>query len=494
MDRIVVNTDLGKHTISRHIYGHFSEHLGRCIYDGFWVGEDSAIPNTRGIRNDLVEALRAIRIPNLRWPGGCFADEYHWMDGIGPREKRPRSINTHWGGVTENNHFGTHEFMDLCEQLECEPYICGNVGSGTPREMQQWVEYLTSDGDDTMAELRRANGRQEPWKIQFWGVGNENWGCGGSMRPEYYADLYRQYLTYLRNLAGNTLYPIACWPNGGDYEWTEVLMRSGGVPRLSRGGLALHYYTGFGGTRERTTATEFNEEDWFALIQAGLRMEDLIQGHSTIMDRHDPEKKVALIVDEWGAWHSVERDTNPGFLYQQNTLRDELVASLTLDIFNSHSDRVRGAQIAQTINVLQAMALTRGEKMVPTPTYHVFEMYKGHQDATLVPIDIDVDPCTHGDITIPAVSASASRNSDGDILLTMSNFDPNETREIECDIRGANVSEVAARILTAETMQAHNTFDAPDTVRPIEFRGSRIERGTITVWLPAKSVVALEMR
>ena len=287
-NRIVVNSDLGKHTISRHIYGHFSEHLGRCIYDGFWVGEDSRIPNTRGIRDDLVEALRAIRIPNLRWPGGCFADEYHWMDGIGPREKRPKGINTHWGGVTENNHFGTHEFMDLCEQLGCEPYICGNVGSGSVREMQQWVEYLTSDGDDGMAELRRANGREKPWAIQFWGVGNENWGCGGNMRPEDYADLYRRYATYLRNFAGNKLYRVACGPNSGDYEWTRTLMERVGGRGRSMDGLSLHYYTRPAVT-PRTTGTEFGEKEWFDLLRSGLRMEELIVRHSAIMDQYDPE-------------------------------------------------------------------------------------------------------------------------------------------------------------------------------------------------------------
>ena len=493
MNQIIINADLGKHPINRHIYGHFSEHLGRCIYDGFWVGEDSPIPNTRGIRNDLVEALRAIRIPNLRWPGGCFADEYHWMDGIGPRENRPKSINTHWGGVTENNHFGTHEFMDLCEQLDCEPYICGNVGSGAPREMQQWVEYLTSDGEDTMAELRRANGRDEPWKIKFWGVGNENWGCGGNMRPGFYADLYRRFLTYLRNFAGNALYPIACGPHSGDYEWTEVLMERGGVHRLARGGLSLHYYTNPGDRRKRTTATDFGEKDWFALIASGLRIEELIQGHSTIMDRFDPEKSVALIVDEWGTWHNVEPGTNPGFLYQQNTLRDALVASLTLDIFNRHCDRVRGAQIAQTINVLQAMALTEGGKMVLTPTYHVFDLYKGHQDATLLPLDLDVDTCTYGDISIPGVSASASRNTEGAILLTISNLDPNAPREIACDIRGLDATKVTGRVLTAATMQAHNTFDAPDAVKPVEFDGAKLQGSALAVSLPAKSVVALEI-
>ena len=193
----------GCQTDSRHIYGHFAEHLGRCIYGSIWVGEDSSIPHVRGIRSDIVAALRDIRVPVLRWPGGCFADEYHWMGGIGPKEERPAMVNTHWGGVTQNNHFGTHEFLDLCEQLDCEPYICGNMGSGTVQEMQDWVEYITFDGVSPMADLRRAHGREEPWQITYWGVGNENWGCGGRMRPEFYADLYRRYATYLRDLSGN---------------------------------------------------------------------------------------------------------------------------------------------------------------------------------------------------------------------------------------------------------------------------------------------------
>lgn len=499
MNRIVINADRGEHTISRHIYGHFSEHLGRCIYDGFWVGEESPIPNVRGIRSNLVEALRAIRIPNLRWPGGCYADKYHWRDGIGPREERPTSAITSRGGVIDNNHFGTHEFMDLCEQLECEPYICGNVGSGTVQEMQQWLEYLTSDGNDTMANMRRANGREIPWKIHFWGVGNENWACGGNMRPEYYADLYRQYATFLHNSAGDPLYLIACGPNAGahpdrfdNYTWTDVLMDRVGRRSWSIAGLSLHYYAKPRRGRN-PSATEFNEEGWITVLRYGLLMNELIRGHSTIMDRYDPEKKVALVVDEWGTWHHVAPGTDPSSLYQQNTLRDALVASGTLDIFNHHCDRVRGAQIAQTINVLQAMALTEGEKMLLTPTYHVFDMYKGHQDATLVPITIETESYTVGDISIPSVSASASRNSKGGLLLTMSNLDPNAAHDTRCEIRGTHLSAVTGRLLTAETMQAHNTFDSPNAVQPVEFDAARLKDDMISVELPAKSVVSLEL-
>lgn len=500
MTHITIDADADATTISPHIYGHFSEHLGRCIYDGFWVGEDSPIPNTRGIRNDLVAALRRIGIPNLRWPGGCFADEYHWMDGVGPRDCRPKNINSHWGGVTENNHFGTHEFLDLCKQLKCEPYICGNVGSGTVREMQQWVEYLTSDGDDSMAGLRRANGREEPWRIRFWGVGNENWGCGGRMRPEHYADEYRRYSTYLRNLSGNELFLIACGADagrpGGHYDWTEVLMRraieDGGKPQSwPMHGLSLHYYTRPRGDLSRTTATDFAERDWFELLKSALYTEELVSSHAAIMDRYDPDKRVALIVDEWGTWHDVEPGTHPRFLYQQSSLRDALIASLSLDVFNRHCDRVRGAQIAQTINVLQAMALTEGLQMLLTPTYHVFEMYRGHHGAVLAPLEIQSDKYQFGDGSIPAVSASASRNADGELLLTMSNLAPKSAQQVTCEMLGRSFSRVDGRVLTAATMQAHNSFEEPHRVVPVAFDSTTLDGATLRLTLPAKAIVAL---
>ena len=488
MNRLTINADLGKKQISRHIYGHFAEHLGRCIYDGIWVGEDSSIPNTRGIRNDIVDALRNIKIPNLRWPGGCFADEYHWMDGIGPRQQRPTMVNTHWGGVTENNHFGTHEFMDLCEELDCEPYICANLGSGTVQEMQQWVEYVTFDGISPMADLRRKNGRDEPWKVRLWGVGNENWGCGGSMRPEYYADEYRRYATYCRNFGENQLYKVACGPSGGDYHWTEVLMREAGR-RMH--GLALHYYCGSG--KNSRSATRFDEEDWFHQLRNALVMDELIVRHAAIMDQHDPEERVGLLVDEWGAWHAVEPDTNPGFLYQQNSLRDALVAGVTLNIFNRHCGRVYGANIAQTINVLQAMVLTEKERMLLTPTYHVFEMYKEHQDAILLPLDLACDEYACGDEVIPAISASASRDEDAKVHVTLCNLDPNQPQSISGEVRGIEIKELSGRLLTAGTITAHNTFDEPDLVKPVDFMDAKIEDGRLSVQLPARSVVALEL-
>ena len=408
-NRLIVNADQGKETISKHIYGHFSEHLGRCIYGGYWVGEDSPIPNTRGIRNDVVQALKDIQIPNLRWPGGCFADEYHWMDGVGPRSQRPKMVNTHWGGVTEDNSFGTHEFLDLCEQLGCEPYISANLGSGTVEEMSKWVEYITFDGESPMANLRRQNGREKPWKVKFWGVGNESWGCGGRMTPDYYSDLYRRYAVYCRNYGDNRLYKIACGPNDSNYNWTETLMKNVGNQMQ---GLSLHYYTiPTGNWDKKGSATQFDETDYFNTISRTLFMEELISKHSTIMDKYDPGKKVALITDEWGIWTDVEPETNPGFLYQQNSLRDAILAAVNLNIFNAHCDRVKMANIAQTVNVLQAVILTENEKMLLTPTYWVYWLYKVHHDATLLPVSLTTDKYELNGKTMDAVSVSASKDA-----------------------------------------------------------------------------------
>ena len=490
-NKLVIYTNKGKETINRNIYGHFSEHLGRCIYGGFWVGEGSPIPNTRGIRNDVVEALRQIKIPVLRWPGGCFADEYHWKDGIGPHEKRPTMINTHWGGVTENNHFGTHEFLDLCEQLGCEPYISGNVGSGTVQELQQWVEYTTFEGESPMAELRRANGRERPWKVKYWGVGNENWGCGGSMTAEFYADQYRRYQTYIRNFSDNKTYKIACGANKANYNWTEVLMREAG---WCMSGLSAHCYIWKGGDwPPEGRATKFEEKDWFEFLKGAFFMDELLTKHSAIMDKYDPQKKVGLIVDEWGTWHEVEPGTNPGFLYQQNTLRDALVAGTCLNILNQHCDRVKMANIAQTINVLQAMILTEGEKMLLTPTYHVFEMYKVHQDATLLPIELQCGDYQFGQDKIPALNVSASKDESNRIHISVCNLDPHNPAELVCELRGIEVKKVSGRVLTADAMNAHNTFDNQHGLKPAVFNTMELKGDVLTATLPAKSVVVLEV-
>ena len=491
MDKITIRVDQGETRINRHIYGHFAEHLGRCIYDGFWVGEESPIPNTRGIRRDIVEALRKLRIPNLRWPGGCFADEYHWMDGIGRRADRPTMVNTHWGGVSENNHFGTHEFMDLCAQLGCEPYICGNVGSGTVREMQQWIEYITCSEKSPLSDSRASNGRLEPWKISFWGVGNESWGCGGNMQPEYYADEYRRFATYCRNFGDNRLFKIACGPNSADYHWTETLTAR--IPASQMQGLSLHHYTLAGSWEAKGSATEFTEEEWFRSLKQAWFMGELIQNHSAIMDKIDPQKQVALVVDEWGAWHDVEPGTNPGFLYQQNTLRDALVAGITLNIFNNHCDRVRMACIAQMVNVLQSMILTQGERMIVTPSYHVFEMYKVHQDAIMLPVEVECARYEHGTESIPALSVSASRSEDGKVHLSVCNAHPKDDMNVAVDLSGMSPQAMRGRILTANRINACNTFDHAEAVKPTEKDIARFGGEEIRLEIPSKSVTVFEI-
>lgn len=491
MNSIKIYTGQRKGVISKHIYGQFSEHLGRCIYEGFWVGEDSPIPNTNGIRNDVVEALKKINIPNLRWPGGCFADEYHWKDGVGPKSKRKYMINTHWGGVVENNHFGTHEFLMLCDMLECEPYICGNVGSGTVQEMSEWIEYMTFDGQSPMAKWRRENGRDKPWKLKFFGVGNENWGCGGNMRPEYYADEYRRYQTYCRNYGDNKLFKIACGPNSGDYHWTEVMMKEAGN---MMDGLSLHYYTVEGDHWEdKGSALEFDEKGWFQLMKHTLLMEEMVTKHSAIMDIYDPQKKVALVVDEWGTWHRVEPGTNPGFLYQQNTLRDALVAGTNLNIFNNHCDRVRMTAIAQVVNVLQAMILTEGGKMLLTPTYHVFDMYKVHQEAELVHSIVDCGDYEFGGEKIPQINVSASVDASEKLHVTICNLNPNKTADIRLDLPDFKPSAVRGRILTSDTMNKHNTFENPTALTPVDFKGCAAAQSGLKLELPKMSVVQLEL-
>ncbi len=488
MSKIVVNTQSKKSRINRNIYGHFSEHLGRCIYEGLYVGEGAAIPNVNGMRSDVVNALRHIQIPVLRWPGGCFADEYHWKDGVGPRESRKRMINTHWGGVVEDNSFGTHEFLELCRQLDCEPYINGNVGSGTVREMSEWVEYMTFDGVSPMAELRSKNGRPEPWRVKYFGVGNENWGCGGNMRPAYYADEYRRYQTYVRNYGTNSVYKIACGANSFDYDWTDTVMEIAG---RYMDAITLHYYTlPRDSWQAKGSATDFSVDEYYNTLKKALRMDELVAKHLQIMDRRDPERRVGLIVDEWGTWYDVEPGTNPGFLYQQNTMRDAIVAAATLNIFNRHSDRVVMANIAQTVNVLQAVILTDGEKMLLTPTYHVFDLYKGHHDAELVDSWAETEKI--GDAGIPNLSVSASVNSSGVLTLTLANLSADTAYPIDCRIEGMEARKASGRVLAGD-IRAKNTFDAPNGVGIEPLDGISVSRDSVSFTIPACAVVELRV-
>jgi alpha-L-arabinofuranosidase len=487
MSRIVVEADRGERRISRHIYGHFAEHLGRCIYEGIWVGEGSPIPNTGGIRKDVAGALAKLRMPNLRWPGGCFADTYHWRDGVGPREARPSIVNVHWGGVTENNHFGTHEFFELCALLGAEPYICGNVGSGTVREMSEWLEYITMPGRSPMADLRRAHGRESPWDITYWAVGNENWGCGGAMTATQYAWEYRRYQCYCRHLGGRKLYRVAC---GHEDAWNETLMREA-VGQMD--GLSVHYYCHADSWRRKGPATGFPVAEWYSLLKSAIGIDDFVKRTATIMDRYDPAGRVGMVVDEWGTWHDVEPGTDPGFLYQQNTVRDAVAACLSLNILNHHSDRVHMANIAQTVNVLQAMVLTDGPRMLLTPTYHVFEMLKVHQDAAYLPIHVQDEGFVTEGGKLPRVSASASRDPAGKVHVSLCNLHHEEEAEVSIELRGDSRAAVAGRLLAGPAMDSHNDFEHPDAVKPVPFDGIRLARGVATLRLPARSVAVVEL-
>jgi len=494
LNKLVIEADKGEVTINKNIYGHFAEHLGRCIYDGIWVGPDSSIPNISGYRKDIVDALKALEIPVLRWPGGCFADTYHWKDGIGPTEQRPKMMNYHWGGVVETNSFGTHEFLNLCEMLGCDPYVSANVGSGTVKEMTDWIEYMTSDDDVPMANLRRANGREKPWDVKFLGIGNESWGCGGAMSPEHYSDLLRNFAEFAWIYGRNKFDRVGCGANSGDYRWTEVIMER----RHSRmDALSLHYYTIAGESwQNKSAATGFGEPLYFSGIQKARHMKELVEKHSAIMDKFDPAKQVALMVDEWGIWTDVEPGTNPGFLYQQNSLRDALIAALTLDIFNKHADRVKMANIAQTVNVLQSVILTKGDQIVLTPTYHVFNLYKVHQDATLLPSQLACESYELDGKKIPAISSSASRDRSGATHVTMSNLDPSKAKRVAVELVGGEFATVSsATVLTAPEFNSYNSFTSPNTVRPVAFSGyERNSSSQLTVELPPMSIVALELK
>ncbi len=487
MARISIDRKRSQGTISRYIYGHFAEHLGRCIYGGIFVGKDSPIPNENGIRKDVAEAMKALRMPVLRWPGGCFADEYHWRDGIGPQEARKRMVNTNWGGVTEDNSFGTHEFLELCRQVGCEPYITGNVGSGTVKEMSEWVEYLNSDGDSSVVRERQANGRENSWGVRFWGVGNESWGCGGLMRPEYYADEYRRYQNFCRQYGDHKLYKIACGPSDADENWTDVLMKNAG---FCMDGLSMHSYTIPGGWSNKNSATKFTADDYWETLAYAEDIERKLMMHAKIMDRYDPKKRVGLIIDEWGTWFQVEPDTNPGFLYQQNTMRDAMVASVSLDIFNRHCDRVFMANIAQTVNVLQAIILTEGEKMVLTPTYYVFDLYKEHMDAKELDCFIESDPLGNEKFTLQSISASASEKDDR-ITVTLSNIDPEKGREVVIDLRDEAVTRAEGRILTGK-MDAYNDF-GNDPLKAEPFTDFAVRDGKLYVQMPACAVAEIRL-
>ena len=487
----MVNTSNATTTISKHIYGHFAEHLGHCIYGGFYVGDTSKIPNKDGVRNDIVEALKKLKIPNLRWPGGCFADTYHWKDGIGPKDKRPSIVNTNWGNVTEDNSFGTHDFLNMCKLLNTEPYISGNVGSGTAQELADWVQYTNFENKSPMSDLRRQNGQDKPWNVKFWGIGNEAWGCGGNMTPEYYSNEYRKFATFMPNSNSAPLFRIASGASDADYTWTETLMKN--IPLWMLSGVAMHHYSVIEWNK-KGSATDYSEEQYFTTMKEAWKMDELVTKHAAIMDKYDPQKKVALVVDEWGGWYDVESGTNPGFLYQQNTMRDAMIAGMTLNIFNNHAERIRIANLAQCVNVLQAVILTDKEKMILTPTYHVMEMYNVHQDAKLLPLKIISSDYVLGNDKLPAVSASASKDASGKTHVSLTNIDTKNTQTITVNLDGGTYTSVTGRILTSNKLQNYNSFEEPDKIKPATFTGATIKANVLSIKLPPFSVVVLELK
>lgn len=488
MAKAIINGNRSKGQINKNIYGHFSEHLGRCIYNGIYVGENSDIPNLRGMRTDVVNALKTLGIPVLRWPGGCFADTYHWRDGIGPKEQRKKIVNTNWGGVTEDNSFGTHEFLELCRQLHCEPYISGNVGSGTVQEFSDWVEYCNMGGQSPMAEERRKNGQDAPWNVKYWGIGNEAWGCGGNMRPEFYGDLCRQYATYLRNYDSDyPIYKIASGANTADYHWTKVVMERAGALIDA---VSLHYYTvpREENWNDKGPATGFSRQEYFTTLRKTLYMDELIENHGRIVKQYQGNRKVGLCIDEWGTWFDVEPGTNPGFLYQQNTMRDALVAAVNLNIFNNHCDTVVMANIAQVVNVLQSVILTEGKKLVLTPTYHVFEMYRGHQGAQQLESYVETSLVGQGEERVPNLHLSASQSEDG-VLVTVANLDDTSSAVFDCVLSGfGKVTEVSGRVLTGERGE-YNDFGSEENVMPVPTTAQITSDGFQAI-LPACSVAA----
>ena len=490
MEKYLINPNEKIATINKDIYGHFSEHLGRCIYEGIYVGEDSKIPNVNGMRCDVVNALREMGIPVLRWPGGCFADEYHWKDGIGKKSERKKMINTHWGGVVEDNSFGTHEYFELCRQLGCDTYVNANVGSGSVKEMSEWVEYMTFDGVSPMAELRKKNGSEKPFNLKYLGVGNESWGCGGNMDPEYYGCLYKQYNTFCRDYdSSKHIQRIACGPNAGDYHWTKVVTDK---VKHHADALSLHYYTlPTGKWDNKGSATVFDKNEYNSTICKAYYIDELIKNHLAMMQSVLPNGNLKLIVDEWGTWYDVEPGTNPGFLYQQSTMRDAIVAALTLNIFNKHADKIIMANIAQTVNVLQSVILTDGEKMVKTPTYYVFKMYKEHQNNTLIGSYItseNIDSKNDRNKQFPQLIESASTDENGTIYSTITNTSSVKSAKIKCQIADTKVDSIYAEIISGECHDK-NDFVNQDKVKTVEFIDYKKLKDGFTAVIPACSVV-----
>ena len=501
-----VQADQPGPVISRDIFGQFAEHLGQGIYGGVWVGPTSKIPNVRGIRSDVTAALKAIKVPVVRWPGGCFADKYNWRAGVGPAAKRPVTLNSTWGGATEPNSFGTNEFMDFAEQIGAEAYLSVNVGSGTPEQAADWFEYITTDQPTTLGKERAANGHPAPFKIKYMGIGNEMWGCGGNMTATAYVDRMKQWLMHvdsrhpdqvdlgLLRRAPQGLRRIAVGDGGESNDYFDAVMQAWKTRQpwyWNIEGVSMHHYN-FGEAMLKARATGFGEKEYAGFLKEALDMDRVITARSAVMDKYDPRKQVALVVDEWGSWLAPLPGLNPMFLKQQNSLRDGIAAALNLNIFARHADRVRMTNIAQMVNVLQAMILTDGPKMVLTPTYHVYKMYVPFQDAQFLPVTFKSAAYTFDTITLPQVDAIAAKAKDGKVWLALTNLDPNHSADVDAGVQGVAATRAVGEVLNAATFDAFNSFDAPAVVtpKPVSVQASG---GKLILRLPPHSVTVVQL-
>ena len=482
-ERLVIRADSEIATVRPELHGHFAEHLGSCVYGGLWVGKNSPIPNIDGYRKEAIEYLVELGVPVLRWPGGCFADDYHWRDGIGPLGKRPKRVNIHWGGYTEDNSFGIHEFMGLCRKIGAEPYLAGNVGSGTPAELRDWVEYCNFPSGSALSDERAGNGSPEPFNVRYWGVGNENWGCGGAMSPENYANQYRQFAGYLRNFGNTKLFLIACGPNGNDIRWSRGFLETVGTRLPS--GFAMHFYE-----RGEKAPTQFTPDDMLTQMKIFERVEQGIVQQRAILDGYDPQRRVVnLFLDEWGVWDNLnlnpEIERKNGKLWQQITMRSAVAAGMGLNMFNRLADKLYMCNIAQIVNVLHSLLLTdgpQGRKCVRTTTYHAFMLFKAHRSNTAVRIEKDnSDPL--------AVSVSASKKG-SDLVISFVNPRPDTDVHLDCAIAGGSPKQAKASILHHADLNAFNSFDDSDMITP-KPHPVTIENGRIRIDIPALSVTTV---
>jgi alpha-N-arabinofuranosidase len=497
--KAVVHADREIGTVRPDFHSHFAEHLGSCTYGGIWVGKNSPIPNIDGFRKATVEYLKELGVPVLRWPGGCFADDYHWRDGIGPASKRPRRVNIHWGKYTEDNSFGTHEFLAFCRLIGAEPYLAANVGTGTPQEMRDWIEYCNYPKGSALADERAANGSPEPFNVRYWGVGNELWGCGGNYRAEDAAREYRRFATFARAVGGNQVYLVGCGPSGNDARWTRGFMDTlaGG---LTPNGYSMHYYEGGSLPPE-----QFTPEAMYQQFNTFPRVEQAVTAQRTLLDGYDPNRRIGLFLDEWGVWDRLT-DNSKGRLWQQSTMRSGVAAALGLNVFNRIADKLYMCNIAQIVNVLQSVLLTdgpEGKNCVRTTTYYAFMLFKPHRGNTAVEVETDAPRLTdfggrggrggRGGQPEPPPDMSLSASRQGSkMVLSFVNPRHDVDMDVDCALRGATAKSGTAQILHDSDINAYNGFDNPDRI-VIKSHEVAVEVGRVRITLPSMSVATVTL-